>query len=65
MAREPVHRAVEYALASGRGEISLEVKTDNRAAVELYEKEGFTVSGVRQGYYEDGAGAFGMVLKQD
>ncbi len=37
--------------------MTLEVRVDNRAAQGLYRKFGFTVEGVRPGYYEDGTDA--------
>jgi ribosomal-protein-alanine N-acetyltransferase len=36
------------------GEVLLEVREDNQAARRLYACEGFTVLGVRRGYYEQG-----------
>ena len=39
------------AARKGIGELSLEVRISNAAARALYEKHGFTVSGLRRGYY--------------
>ncbi|MGH4018593.1 MAG: ribosomal protein S18-alanine N-acetyltransferase [Pseudonocardiaceae bacterium] len=41
--------------------VFLEVRTDNQAALALYRSEGFTVVGIRRGYYRpSGADAFTM-----
>ena len=37
----------------GITEGSLEVRASNRDAVDLYQKAGFTIEGVRKGYYDD------------
>lgn len=42
----------------GIKKISLHVRTDNRAAIELYEKEGFFRDGVAEGFYTDGKPAY-------
>jgi ribosomal-protein-alanine N-acetyltransferase len=47
--------------AAGDRRLLLEVRTDNAAAIGLYESEGFTTLGVRRRYYEQsGADAFTM-----
>jgi [ribosomal protein S18]-alanine N-acetyltransferase len=41
--------------------VFLEVRTDNESAIRLYRSEGFTVIGIRRGYYRpSGADAFTM-----
>ena len=40
----------------GLCEITLEVRTDNEAAVALYKKEGFETLGVRRGFYRNPQG---------
>ena len=48
------------AIADG-GDVFLEVRTDNAAAISLYESVGFTVLGVRKRYYRvSGADAYTM-----
>jgi ribosomal-protein-alanine N-acetyltransferase len=47
-------------IAAG-GEVFLEVRTDNAAAIALYESAGFTVMGLRKRYYRiSGADAYTM-----
>lgn len=56
--RAMLHRLFEYA---DGGTIFLEVRTDNEAAIALYESEGFTKMGVRKRYYRvSGADAYTM-----
>lgn len=43
----------ELAWELGIGRIFLEVRENNLAAIALYEKEGFTLCGREEGYYED------------
>ncbi|WNG88798.1 ribosomal protein S18-alanine N-acetyltransferase [Mycobacterium sp. ITM-2016-00317] len=51
-------RLIDYA---GDGAIYLEVRTDNAAAIALYESEGFVRVGVRKRYYRvSGADAYTM-----
>ena len=47
----------QYARASGRDAITLEVRYDNAPAIGLYEKSGFRQFGEHEDYYEDGATA--------
>ncbi len=37
-----------------RASVSLDVRTDNEAAIRLYESEGFTIVGTRRCYYQPG-----------
>ncbi len=52
--------AERLAAASGARELRLEVRTDNAAALRLYEASGYRLGGRRRGYYEDGADALRM-----
>jgi ribosomal-protein-alanine N-acetyltransferase len=49
-----VRALVDTARRRGAAEVLLEVRIDNDAARRLYESEGFTVLGLRRGYYENG-----------
>ena len=56
--RQLLHGLFEFA---DGGTIFLEVRTDNEAAIALYESEGFTRVGVRKRYYRvSGADAYTM-----
>ena len=48
---------VQEAGRRGQRAVSLEVRADNAAAQRLYERHGFTCSGVRRGYYAGGVDA--------
>jgi [ribosomal protein S18]-alanine N-acetyltransferase len=54
---------IDYCLALGLEGLSLEVRTANEEAQELYEKFGFRKVGVRKGYYQEtGEDAFVMCV---
>ncbi|MEH3143513.1 MAG: ribosomal protein S18-alanine N-acetyltransferase [Mycobacterium kyogaense] len=56
--REMLRKLVDYA---DGGAIFLEVRTDNEAAIKLYESEGFARIGLRKRYYRvSGADAYSM-----
>lgn len=60
--RQLLGRLIVFA---GGGTIFLEVRTDNAAAIALYESEGFTRVGVRKRYYRvSGADAYTMKREQ-
>lgn len=46
------------ARARGCSRMRLEVRTDNAAAITMYERHGYRRFAVRHGYYDDGADAF-------
>jgi ribosomal-protein-alanine N-acetyltransferase len=52
--RELVRALVDEARRRKAGEVLLEVRVDNEAAQKLYESEGFSVIGMRKGYYDRG-----------
>lgn len=56
-------RCMTYAQARGLHEITLEVRTDNTAAIGLYTKNGFVGINTLHGYYHDGADAWRMKLR--
>lgn len=57
---------IEYAIQTARrhkaSALSLEVKTDNQAAINLYEKYDFAVTDVLPSYYDDGTDGYRMRL---
>ncbi len=52
---------LEWAAATGADRMLLEVRHDNRGAIALYEKFGFTAISHRRDYY--GAGADAVVMQ--
>lgn len=50
-------KLLEYAMECGRKEgikdFTLEVRVSNKAAIRVYEKNGFTSDGIRPGFYEN------------
>lgn len=49
---------------SGASRIHLEVRAGNRAALRMYERDGFAFEGVRRGYYTD-TGEDAILLSRD
>lgn len=60
---ELVRAGITRAVARGAARCFLEVRTDNRPAIELYRRLGFGERGRRNGYYADGADALVMALE--
>lgn len=60
-----IDTAIEYAAQHSLSMISLEVRVDNEAAINLYKKNGFIVSSVIRDYYDDGSDAIRMIRKTD
>lgn len=52
--------ALEQALVQGRRSITLEVRSSNHVAQQMYRKYGFRLTGVHRGYYQDGEDAWLM-----
>jgi len=63
VAQSLLNKAVSYAEKTGCRQIHLEVRQDNLPAIKLYEKEGFSKTGVISNFYSDGADAIIMVKK--
>lgn len=57
--------AVAAVRRRGSRALKLEVRTDNAAAIRLYERHGFHRSGHHAGFYEDGADAWRYVKPLD
>lgn len=58
-------KAHELALKEGKRFLSLEVSENNEAAIQLYQKFGFKVTGKRKAYYKDGSDALLMEFEID
>lgn len=52
--RQILRKLIDFAKERGCGEMLLEVAVANRAAIDLYEGDGFTVLSVRKKYYASG-----------
>jgi ribosomal-protein-alanine acetyltransferase len=55
-----LEKAVGSALKEGKKILSLEVSENNEAAIQLYLKFGFQITGKRKAYYKDGSDALLM-----
>jgi ribosomal-protein-alanine N-acetyltransferase len=53
LGRALLEHAIGYARSRGAGELSLEVKTDNQAAIALYQALDFAVVDLLLNYYDD------------
>jgi ribosomal protein S18 acetylase RimI-like enzyme len=58
-----LEKTVDLALKEGKKFLSLEVSENNEAAIQLYQKFGFKVTGKRKAYYKDGSNALLMIKK--
>ena len=56
---------LRYAREAGATSYTLEVRRSNKAAIALYEKFGFTISGYRRSYYEDNKEDAAIMWKYD
>ena len=54
---------LDVADASGAAHVDLEVRAGNDAAIQLYERHGFSQLGVRRGYYQP-SGADALVMRR-
>ena len=54
---------LDVAYSSGAAQVDLEVRAGNDAAIQLYERHGFTQLGVRRGYYQP-SGADALVMRR-
>lgn len=60
-----VRKVVSDAIRAGRQRVILNVRKSNAGAVELYQKQNFTVRHVRKAFYSDGEDAYEMVVELD
>lgn len=58
-----MNNAISFADKKNLRAVFLEVRTENTAAIKLYEKKGFVLRSVKHNYYHDGASAYNMVLR--
>ena len=62
IAESLVDRAIDFTRQEQLKSVFLEVRTDNTAAISLYEKKGFVKRFVIPYYYEDGSDGYSYVL---
>ena len=61
-----LYAMIQWSWANAMNHITLEVRTDNKRAIRLYERAGFREAGIRPGYYDEGnADALVMWLHKD
>ncbi len=63
IARELMARITEWAIAQGSIAMMLEVKTDNAAAISLYESLGYSKLNIRKDYF--GSGLDALVMRKE
>lgn len=59
-----LHQLISLAAAQGISAIHLEVSTNNKTAISLYEKNGFRIVGKRKNYYAD-TGEDAMIMTKE
>ena len=62
LAKLMLRKAVDTALKQGIEKATLEVRTENLAAVHLYQCLNFTIDHIRKGFYSNGSDAYQMTL---
>ncbi len=62
LGRALLEHAIEVARVNAAISLGLEVKTDNKTAIRLYEKLDFAVIDLLPGYYDDGTDGYRMRL---
>ena len=60
-----VRKVVSEAIRAGRKRVILNVRKSNTGALELYQKQNFTVRHVRKAFYSDGEDAYEMAVELD
>jgi [ribosomal protein S18]-alanine N-acetyltransferase len=62
VAKDLIRAMIREAIATGATHTELEVRKGNLAAIQLYQKLGFTIIQVRKNYYSNGEDAYIMEL---
>ncbi len=62
LAQKLIRKVVDFGLRKGAKRVVLDVRKSNMAAIQLYQKLGFTIQTVRKGFYSNGEDAYGMLL---
>lgn len=61
-AQRLIRKVVDLGLQKGAKRVVLDVRKSNNAAIQLYQKLGFTIQTVRKAFYSNSEDAYGMVL---
>lgn len=62
LAQKLIRKVIDLGLRKGAKRVVLDVRKSNSAAIQLYQKLGFTIQTVRKAFYSNGEDAYGMVL---
>jgi ribosomal-protein-alanine N-acetyltransferase len=60
-----VRKVIDHALKGNLKQVVLDVRKENLAAVQLYQKLHFTIQHFRKAFYSNGEDGYGMVLPLD
>jgi ribosomal-protein-alanine N-acetyltransferase len=62
LAQKLIRKVVDLGLKKGSKRVVLDVRKSNNAAIQLYQKLGFTIQTVRKAFYSNSEDAYGMIL---
>jgi ribosomal-protein-alanine N-acetyltransferase len=62
LAQKLIRKVIDLGLKKGTKTVVLDVRKSNNAAIQLYQKLGFTIQTVRKAFYSNSEDAYGMVL---
>jgi ribosomal-protein-alanine N-acetyltransferase len=62
LAQKLIRKVVDLGLKKGSKRVTLDVRKSNNAAIQLYQKLGFTIQTVRKAFYSNSEDAYGMIL---
>jgi ribosomal-protein-alanine N-acetyltransferase len=62
LAQKLIRKVIDLGLRKGAKRVVLDVRKSNSAAIQLYQKLGFTIQTVRKAFYSNGEDAYGMIL---
>jgi ribosomal-protein-alanine N-acetyltransferase len=62
LAQKLIRKVIDLGLRKDLKKVVLDVRKSNAAAIQLYQKLGFTIHSVRKAFYSNGEDAYAMVL---
>jgi ribosomal-protein-alanine N-acetyltransferase len=62
LAQKLIRKVIDLGVRKDLKRVVLDVRKSNMAAIQLYQKLGFTIQTVRKGFYSNGEDAYGMIL---